>query len=137
MPNADFGYDEIRAMTAEAIEGAGVEAILRRRLITGKDPWNPSGAVVTDYPVSVVRGNFPDTMIGPGSTIQFGDLRLYLEAQSLAIPKPDGSTEFITPNLATDSIIMDGRTWSFIAVVPTSPGGVDIIYELQVRGSTG
>jgi hypothetical protein len=60
-----------------------------------------------------------------GTTILSGDRKLLISAERFeAFPK------------TTDKLIADGVEYNIINVSPLAPGGVSILYTLQIRGAS-
>lgn len=105
-----------------------------RRTIPGTfDPvtGTAGAATVTDYDTygllqnidSKAANQFYGTGALQGSLIQKDDEMVLLSASGLAI----------APSGETDNLIIGSDTFSVVSVVPLKPGGVSVMYTLQVR----
>lgn len=74
------------------------------------------------YPVTLVMAQY-DPRYVDGNLIQHTDRKALIAAKGLAI----------VPDAENDQLIAGGETLRIVTVTKTSPGGEDIIYELQVR----
>jgi hypothetical protein len=101
-------YTNIKNTAARLIAKFGMAAIIRR-------------VNDNDYPVIVVMAEYLPRE-KDGQLIQWTDRKAILAAQGLTI----------VPNAQTDQLIVD-QDLQIVTVTKTSPGGDDIIYELQVR----
>lgn len=127
-------YAKKRKQAEVKLKKFGTPGVLRRKA-KGEgsgDPWDPVKDVITDYPISALIQEFSEHMIN-GTTILYGDRLLMAGAESLV------TAGNIVPTAATDKVILtlsEGREieYAIVNVKPMSPGGVDILYELQVRG---
>lgn len=101
-------YTSIKKTAARLIDKFGMDAIIRR-----------SGG--SDYRVRVVVTEYlPHER--DGELIRWTDRKAILAADGLTF----------TPNTQTDQLILD-QDLQIVNVTKTSPGGDDVIYELQVR----
>lgn len=118
-------YEKMRDGSAKKlITKYGAAMTLRR---TSGGTYNPnagsiSGATTTDYPC---RGVIQEYRAGEidGMSVLFGDKKILVSASGLAIV-PESE----------DLLIIGSNTYSVINNSPLSPGGVDVIYTVQVRG---
>ena len=83
-----------------------------------------TGAEVTpgadqEFTGSAVVDNYSKALID-GTAVQAGDRRMLC----VGIPEPSAGV---------DAIKLDGATYQVVSVDPLSPGGVAVLYEVQVR----
>jgi len=101
-------YTNIKKTAANLIKKFGMPAIIRRT----------DG---TDFPVIVVVAEYLPRE-KDGQLIQWTDRKAIMAAHGLTF----------VPNAQTDQLILD-QDLQIVTVTKTSPGGDDIIYELQIR----
>ena len=106
---ARFNYAPLKTTAAKLIDRFGTDGIIRR--INDQD--YAVRVVISDYLPREKDGQF----------IQFTDRKAIIAAKGLAI----------VPNAQSDSLIVGGVTLQIVLVTPTSPGGDDVIYDLQIR----
>jgi hypothetical protein len=111
----------IAAEVSEALASVGFTATLRKTTETaGPNEWTPGVPVVTDTAVTILSGNFRLDQID-GTLIQATDRLITMEARTV-VPSPG------------DSLLIGGKDHEVIMVRPLDPGGVAVLYEVQVRG---
>jgi hypothetical protein len=108
-------YTSIKKSAAKLISAFGMDVTLQRSS-TGPSP------APLDYAVKVVMAEFNPSE-KDGQFIQFTDRKAILAAQGLAI----------VPDPEQDQLITSDETLRIVTVTKVSPGGDDVIYELQVR----
>ena len=101
-------YTQIKKTAAKLIDRFGMDAVIRRQ-----------GG--TDYPVRVVITEYKPNE-RDGQFITWTDRKALVAALGMEI----------VPNPETDQLILD-QDLQIVTVTKTSPGGDDVIYELQVR----
>jgi hypothetical protein len=120
---AQYSYANIRKKAHEKLKQYGFTAVLKRTAAGGGPAWNPGAPVETEIPILALLETYSDKMID-GTTIIYGDRKLLISAEHLEnIPR------------TTDKLIIDGEEYGIINVLPFAPGGVSILYTLQIRGS--
>ncbi|GAB6036132.1 hypothetical protein JCM15519_06910 [Fundidesulfovibrio butyratiphilus] len=117
-------WDAISAEALNAITEVGADAIMRRAGEQGEfdpetgryaegDPTETScKAVLTDYSLKMIDGDL----------IKLGDRLAIVPAQGLAEPDP-----------TRDTLIIKGESWNVVRAKVVDPGGVAILYKVQVR----
>jgi hypothetical protein len=106
-----YNYAPIQKAAANLISQFGTDAIIRRK-----------GA--GDFTVSVVIIEYHQSE-KVGKLIQYNDRKALLAAQGLT---------FLPINVETDQLILDsGKPLQIVSVFQVAPGGVDVMFELQVR----
>lgn len=110
----------IASEVADAIASVGFAATLTRPSATGPvTPWDttPAGAA-TDYDVTVLDDGIVDRYI-PGSLIT-RRVRVLTIGATGVVPAKD------------DLITVRGVECKIEAVMPLAPGGVDLLYDIEV-----
>ncbi|QFT62076.1 hypothetical protein [Roseivivax sp. THAF30] len=85
--------------------------------------YPPTPGEPTEHPCTVAVVDY-ESEDRDGSNIQTNDLRALVSVEGLAI----------TPNNG-DSLIVAGKTFAVVRVMPLAPDGVVRFYDVQVRGS--
>lgn len=110
----------IQGEVASALGEVGFPALIRRTsFAAGPNAWTPGAQTVTDTDVTIISGAFEASQID-GTLIRSTDRKITIEAGQIA-PTPD------------DKLVIGGIAHEIIAVMPLDPGGVALLYELQVR----
>ena len=115
-----FDYANARATAARLIRNFGAEATLFRRAFPAGDAWNPR-AVANDaqWQVRAVDLGIKERL--RAGTLTRSLMRvLYVEAGQV---RPEQG----------DRITVGGVTHQIAEVMPLSPAGVDVMYEVQVE----
>lgn len=113
-------WNAIRSEIAGALGEVGFAAQIRRTTFAaGPNAWTPGTPTTADTPVKVISGAFEFGQID-GTLIRSTDRKITVEAGQIA-PTPD------------DKLLIGGVEHEIIAVMPLDPGGVALLYELQVR----
>ena len=117
-----FNYKQIRSLAGRQISMFGQDMILRR--VSGE--YDPTSGFVTDGPVKdhKVKGILTKDVTVKrlkGSVLE-EDRWILLEAESLTAA-PSGN----------DLMLVGSETWSIVHIVEVNPGGVPLLYMLQVR----
>ena len=123
-----FNYGKFQKLAQSNIEKYGASAALRRETVSGGMAWEAGSVQVKDYPVVVLIGSFKERLID-GTNIRYGDRKILIPVEKLIF---DG--ERITPT-TDDKIVIDDIEYLIVNVNPVCPGGVDLIFEVQARGS--
>lgn len=121
-----MSYDAEIAMAQEMIAEAGCPVELVR-YETERDPtmpWRAAGARETVQETSAVFVSYDERYVD-GTVIQSGDRKAYVPAAGLA--KPPALNAFLRLGG------VQGSRWKVVHVAPLDPGGVPILYVLQVR----
>lgn len=109
----------IAAEVAEAVAEVGFAATLTRPGTGPTTPWDATavtpGAALA---VTVMRDDWKKRHID-GTLVMAGDLFVLMDAT--VAPTPD------------DRLAIGGETWRVVRVTPTSPGGVNVLFEVQLR----
>jgi hypothetical protein len=108
-----YNYAPIQKAAANLISQFGQGAVIRRRN-------------VGDFAVSVVVIEY-HLAERVGKLIQFNDRKALLAAQGLP---------FLPINVETDQLILDvdSKVLQIVSAFQVAPGGIGVIFELQVRG---
>ncbi|QKV17851.1 hypothetical protein [Oricola thermophila] len=115
-----FNYAKTRDTADRLIARFGQVAKLIVLDATGGDPWNPT-VTETETEVTVAVFDFANSEVD-GTLIQQGDKRVYLAS--------DGGR--VTPD-TSNKLEIGGVRHEIVRVSPTSPGGLDVFYEIQAR----
>jgi hypothetical protein len=118
---------DIAKQVAEGLRQAGAEvgtgsaniATLMRPAPQPENPWDPPAGEPTPIELAVIVGSFDKRLID-GENIRASDLRVLVESVG-TVPE------------TSDRIVISSTEYAILAVNKTSPGGVDILYELQCR----
>lgn len=113
-------WNAIRSEIATALGDVGFTAQVRRvSRAAGPNAWTPGSPTTTDTPVKVISGTFQFGQID-GTLIRSTDRKITVEAGQIA-PTPE------------DKLVIGGVEHEIVAVMPLDPGGVALLYEIQVR----
>jgi hypothetical protein len=108
---ASYDYSKILATAQNLVAKFGQDAIIRRK-----------GA--GDFAVSVVMVEYHQAE-KVGKLVQYNDRKAVMSAAGLG---------FLPINPETDQLVLSGqKPMQIVSVFQVAPGGVDIIFELQVR----
>lgn len=114
------------AVAADVLEGlteAGVGAYIIRAGTPTGPTYNPTPGQPVPHACTVVYDTWRDDQID-GTLIQRGDMKVLCASSGLSItPMPNDSFKTVT-----------GAPKSIINVEPLQPGGIPVMYVLQVRG---
>lgn len=137
MPN----YTRIRQATEMKLEKAGIQGILRREINDANDdtPWDPTDNEIIDYPITALFDDFNENAID-GTTILFGDRKIWIGGESLVFTKDGGEEAHIVPNALWDKLVFvnnEGQQmeYAIVNVNAIGPGGIDVLYVVQARGA--
>ncbi|MDR1648766.1 MAG: hypothetical protein LBR71_00770 [Synergistaceae bacterium] len=118
-----YDYSSIRKKTYEKLKKYGFTATLKRTVPGSGPSWNPGPPVEAEFPILALFETYSDRMID-GTTILHGDRKVLISAEHFeAFPR------------TTDKLIAEGVEYNIINVSPLAPGGVSILYTLQIRGA--
>lgn len=117
-------WDAVAAEVADAISDVGFVATLTRRTNVGGTAWKPASFTTVDYNVVVI-----DDQI----RIRNQDGSLTGQSQRVLTMSALGST---TPQ-KDDMILVRGTTHVVLDVLPTAPGGVDLLFDVVIGGPNG
>lgn len=109
----------LREAGAEVGTGSANIATLIRPATQPENPWDPPAGPPTEIELAVIVGSFDKRLID-GENIRATDLKVLAESTG-------------TVPVTSDRIIISSVEYAILGVKPTSPGGVDILYELQCR----
>lgn len=114
-----FDYAALRTKVDAVVEKFGQAAVIRRTTSSG-DAWAPTQSTAdTSCTALVAEYKIRDR---DGSRIQATDRRVLVKAGGLAVVPTSG-----------DKFVLDSTAYDIVAVAPVAPGGVAVVYELQVR----
>ncbi len=116
-----FDYGRIRAVATRQIRDKGFPATIEKPGKPSGDPWNPTPGVSTRHPIHVVQ-EFHRFRDAEGALIGQTVHTLLVAAEGT------------TPEKA-DKVALGGETrWHEVAEVrPVAPGGVAVMYELDLQ----
>lgn len=114
-----FDYARSVATAQRLIANFGQAATLRRKTLTGT-AYDPTVAT-TDYDCTVVVENYRYFEVD-GTRILAKDKKVFLSTAGLTI----------TPAVG-DQILIESIVHQIINLMPLSPGGTVVMYELQAR----
>jgi hypothetical protein len=115
-----FDYANARATAARLIANFGQTATLVRRANPAGEPWNPR-AVASDGELTIraVDLGIKDRL-RPGALTRTLARVIYVDANGA---RPEQG----------DRIVLGGVAHQIAAVMPLSPAGVDVMFEVQVE----
>ena len=115
-------YTDLRSAAEIMVTEYGQAVTLKRIAAGAYDPSTGTAAqTVTSYPGRAIMGNYSNRDID-GTLIMRGDRLATLACDTLGVvPSKD------------DVLTVDGVDWTVQSVEPVDPGGVALIYRLQVR----
>lgn len=116
-----FDYSRATKTADRLLSRFGQTGTLSKSTPGAGDPWNPGSPTVTTYAVTLVRIGYT-LKERDGTIVQAGDDRVYIAVQSLSV-SPDPS----------DQLTIGTETWSIVASAPLTPGGVTLLWEMQIR----
>ena len=118
---ATYDYSPLVVTATRLIAKFGASAIIRRPVAgTVGDAWTTTEITPVDHACTAVLTDYNARDID-GSIIQANDRRVLID-----------SSIDIEPN-STDSFVSGGIQYAIISVNEVNPGGVKILYQLQVR----
>jgi hypothetical protein len=115
-------YVALRGTATRLLKQFGRKAVLTRKAQGTYNPATSSanqGAPV-EYSVTVVTLEYSSREID-GTNIVAGDVRAYVEAGADVEPA------------IGDNMTIDGQAWRVVQPKPLNPGGVVLLYDLQLR----
>lgn len=112
-------YEEMADVASDLIEEFGQTGALRRTVNTGT-PHNPTQASV-DHACTLVVSEYKNFEID-GSRVLATDKKVLLSTASLAIEP-----------VLSDKLLIGGVSHSIVRVMPISPGGTTVLWEMQCR----
>lgn len=115
-----FDYAAMRDTADELLDEFGQAAAIRRITNGGADPYAPTQTTADSAIVCVVTEYAHREK--DGTRVQARDRKVLVKAGGLAI----------TPTPA-DKFVLGGLVSDIIDVCPVEPGGVVMLYEIQVR----
>jgi hypothetical protein len=115
-----FNYAHISDVADRLIGKFGLTATLRRP--AAPSTWNAGVGTPIDYPIKAILQNYTDTE-RTNTLIEQGDRKIVFAANGLTV----------IPNTGDEIIIIDAAPWSIVNVMPVEPGGIPIVYTVQVR----
>lgn len=113
-----FDYSRPRATAERLLERFGFEVILEKPGEDGGDPWNPGPGEPTQHPITVVQ-QFERLRDRDGTLIGQTVLTLLVSTAGGIIPAK------------SDRVQIKGVWREVLEVRPISPGGVDLMFELD------
>lgn len=114
-------WQAVAAEVSQALAEVGFEAVLRRFVPGSGKPWEASTATTTDIDVTVMSDEFGWGMQA-GTAIEAQDRRFVVAVQGLDnAPTP------------ADKLVIGSDVYQVVNVKPLEPGGVALLYDLQVR----
>ena len=118
-------YAEAQDDAVEILTELGQLGAVRRNVITGGGPADPTGGTVTptDYPA--LMAVFPVSMRDvDGTTIKQGDMQVIVAADGLAI----------TPTTTDKVVTAAGDAYTITDPGEINPAGTPVIYDMRARG---
>lgn len=123
-------WSAVAADVAAGIAEAGMPGAIRRTVTTG-NPWEPGGGqTTTDAACTLVIVEY--TLRERESTLIGASDKKVLVAVPVTIAAyPDNPASLNAPT-AADQVVIEGREHAIVRVMPVSPAGVPVLWELQV-----
>lgn len=113
----------LRAAATRLIARHG-KAVTLRRTVRSYDPaTGQTGETVTDFPVTASPPESFDLRHIDGTLVRAGDAVISLAADGLAV----------APSAETDSVLLDGATWTVVQVARRYAGEAPALYTLHLR----
>ena len=112
-------YEEMADTASDLIEEFGQAGALRRTVNSGT-AYNPT-LTPTDHACTLVVSEYKNFEID-GSRVLATDKKVLLSTAALAIEP-----------VLSDKLLIGGVAHSIVRVMPVSPGGTVVLWELQVR----
>lgn len=113
----------LRAAAARLIDRHGKAATLRRTVRSFDPATGETGETVTDSPVTASPPESFDLRRIDGTLVRAGDAVISLAAEGLAVE----------PAAETDSVILDGASWTIVQVSRRFAGEAPVLYTLHLR----
>lgn len=113
-------YAALKSDVSAIISEFGLAAVLRRTAGGASTPWGTETAAVTDTEVTVVDTGIQDRYIAGTLTTRKARVLLVSVAAGIA-------------PLKSDLIILGSSELDIEAVNTISPGGTDLLYEVEVQ----
>lgn len=124
---ASFSYDRAAASAKRLIDRFGQVGVLRRVVVQGGGPSDPSGGIenITEAPVSLVVLPIDAKQVGEdmdGATIKTTDVQIYVAAAGLEFEPA-----------TTDHIVSVGGTYKVLRCNALAPAGQAVIFDIIGR----
>lgn len=116
-----YDYGPLKATAERLIHRFGMAATLETAGAATGDPWNPTPGAVTQTEVQVVQG-FERLRDAAGTLVGRTLHTLTISTSAGVVPQK------------ADRIQVDGQWVEIDEVRPVSPGGTDLLYEVDVSG---
>lgn len=118
---SDF-YADLSSDAAELLEEFGQPVTLTHKGASTYDEATATATTAqTTYQAHGVTVDYAERDID-GTKIKRGDQRVYMSAPGVAAPVSD------------DTMTIGGKAFKVINSSPLAPGGVNVLYDVQVRG---
>ena len=122
-----INYLELQKLASQMLKEFGKPMTLRKSRSVVNPNGDPDEEIIAEQAVTAVEASFEHRFID-GSVISVEDVRFYVGAESLdpelADMQPIGEMKLID-NLT-------GRVWQFKHARRISPGGVTVLFDVQV-----
>ncbi|MBF0481698.1 MAG: hypothetical protein HQK81_12330 [Desulfovibrionaceae bacterium] len=117
-----MNYLAIATSVLSSISQAGVAMSIQKTQVGAFDPEtgkkDTTGVLI---PCMAIIDKYSSFMVN-GTSVLSDDQRVYVAAAGLAAPPAAG-----------DKLIMGSNSWNIVRATPIQPGGVPLLYDLQVR----
>ena len=114
-----INYTKLRDDVSAIIDDFGFSVTLRKTTGGASTPWSTEAATETDAEITVVDENIQDRYIAGTLTTR--------RARVLLVSAASG----VVPEKA-DRVLVRGTWFDVEDVVATAPGGLDLLYELEL-----
>jgi hypothetical protein len=118
---ATFDYARARSTAERLIARFGQSGTIRRYTPVGGESYDPEAFIPDDFACTLVDLDYDERQID-GTLIMRGDRMVYMSTAGLTI----------RPELS-DKIVIAGTEHAIKNIMPLSPGGVDVMFQLQAR----
>lgn len=118
---SSYNYAKVVANATKAIKKYGLVAtITKLEARVSTIPWENSGRAAVEESGLGVIGEYSARDYA-NTSIEMGDVRLFLSPQGISRVR------------VTDLVSLDSITYKVIDVSVIQPGGVDVLYDVQLR----
>lgn len=126
-------YSDMAAMADSLLTQFGISenAMLRKESFSGGTDESPGTPINTDYPVIVVS-----KIKQLGSVVGEKEAEIKMIASNqrsiiMSVKQPSGTILAVQP-LVGDKLLFGTDIWNVDAAAPVAPGGITIIYKLDI-----
>lgn len=125
-------WTSVAADVAAGIAEAGMAGTIRRTITTGGDPWTPGSGTTTVTNAACTLVIVEYTLRERESTLIGASDKKVLVSIPVTLPAYADDPASLNAPTAADQVIIQGRAHAIVRVMPVSPAGVPVLWEMQV-----